>query len=134
MTESQTVVNFKNVGKHLRILNMQTLANLNRCTCITGQVADKRCSANAATRCHHFSQQLQMSSNVSFGGCGSVCAHAAIKSFLPPSTRDVSPVISFARPSSDLFLSGKGSTAREDGLGMRLSLPSNRNCSPNLSR
>ena len=25
-----------------------------------------------------------MSSNVSFGGCGSVCAHAAIKSFLPP--------------------------------------------------
>ena len=65
-------------------------------------------------------QQLQMSSNVSFGGCGSVCAHAAIKSFLPPSTRDISCVISFTRPSSRLFFSGKGSTAREDSLGTRL--------------
>ena len=32
---SQIVVNFKNVGEHLRILNMQTLAYLNRCTCFT---------------------------------------------------------------------------------------------------
>ena len=41
-----------------------------------------------------------MSSNVSFGGCGSVCAHAAIKSFLPPfyPSRD-----KFTRPSSRLF-------------------------------
>ena len=58
---------------------------------------------------HHFSQQLQMSSNVSFGGCGSVCAHAAIKSFLPPFYQSL---ISFTRPSSRLFFSGKGSTAR----------------------
>ena len=67
-----------------------------------------------------------MSSNVSFGGCGSVCAHAAIKSFLSPfyllSTCDVSRVISFTRPSSRLIFSGKGSTAREDGLGTRLGL------------
>ena len=36
------------------------------------------------------------------------------------STRDVSRVISFTRPSSRLTFSGKGSTAREDGLGTRL--------------
>ena len=36
------------------------------------------------------------------------------------STRDVSRVISFTRPSSRLIFSGKRSTAREDGLGMRL--------------
>ena len=59
-----------------------------------------------------------MSSNVSFGGCGSVCAHAAIKSFLPPFYPRL--VISFTRPSSRLTFSGKGSTAREDGLGTRL--------------
>ena len=55
-----------------------------------------------------------MSSNVSFGGCGSLCAHAA------KLLRDVSRVISFTRPSSRLTFSGKGSTAREDGLGTRL--------------
>ena len=71
-----------------------------------------------------------MSSNVSFGGCGSVCAHAAINLL---STRDVSRVISFTRPSSRLTFSGKGATARgrpgyegkgatarEDGLGTRV--------------
>ena len=36
------------------------------------------------------------------------------------STHDVSHVISFTRPSSRLFFSGKGSTAREDSLGTRL--------------
>ena len=35
------------------------------------------------------------------------------------STRDVSRVISFTRPSSHLTFSGKGSTVREDGLGTR---------------
>ena len=50
------------------------------------------------------------------------------------STRDVSRVISFTRPSSRLTFSGKGSTAREDGLGTRLPYshtPNNAN--PNLN-
>ena len=57
----------------------------------------------------HSSQDcLQASNNVSCGGCGSVIAHALIKSFLPPFYPHV---ISFTRPSSRLIFAVKGSTA-----------------------
>ena len=61
-----------------------------------------------------------MSSNVSFGQS---VPTQQLSPFYLLSTRDVSRVISFTRPSSRLTFSGKGSTAREDGLGTRLVHP-----------
>ena len=62
----------------------------------------------------HSSQDcLQASNNVSCGGCGSVIAHAQSTSLLP--THD-----KFYQAFLSLNFEGKGSTAREEGLGTRL--------------
>ena len=66
---------------------------------------------------HSCQDCLTASNDVSCGGCGSVIAHAQLSPFYP---LDVSRVISYTRPSSHLFSSGKGLTAREEGLGTRL--------------
>ena len=65
-----------------------------------------------------------MSSNVASVGVVRSVPTQQLSPFYLLSTRDVSHVISFTRPSSRLTFPGKGSTAREDGLGTRLGLTS----------